>query len=340
MSAKEKFEEERAKVSANVDKYTSKADDFTDDPFGENAAAEEPEPEPAPEPSADENGSGSEKLSSDWIGFLKSVVHYFLLTLIIAVLGSNFIYLTTRSSDDKDIMLPTDDLFYTASQIEGERTGPSSNVGCNITHSKTTPVWEDNFPYSLIVSQEGMTPEQIKALGFSTRLRSWFGATVAGCFKFNRNLLKNFLTYFKENTPLGNHIFQIFIAMPLTVAFSFIGIFTGLFAAFSSAIGADVKISIIGFFLVYIWPVTFGMAFIIFLRLLATLALLPMLQNWKEVATILSCNAKPFVIFFAAFVFMSATKFLDSTTATMMGIVYFGLVGYTVWKFFTNKPEQ
>ena len=55
--------------------------------------------------------------STSWIAFVKSLFIYFLLTMLFGLVGSGFIYLTTRGSD-LDLILPTDHEFYTAPQFE------------------------------------------------------------------------------------------------------------------------------------------------------------------------------------------------------------------------------
>lgn len=282
-----------------------------------------------------ETDKNADAPANNWLSFFKSVFYYFILTLLIGLFGSSFIYLTTRGSDI-DIMLPTNAEFYNSNKYEDEQTGPSSDINCNIKNSGSYAVWEDNFPYNLIKTP-GSSMDELRKLSFTERLRTWFAKTVGGCFKTNRALLKGWLDNFRPNTPLGNHAFQIFIAMPITLLFSFVALITGPWSAFGAAVTSDMKVTVWGFIVLYIWPLLIGLALIIFLRLLATLLFLPMIQNWKEVSNIMSCNAKILVIFFSLFVYISASKNLDSTTANMMGLVYLCLVSYTLWKFVTSE---
>ena len=276
--------------------------------------------------------------TASWVAFSKALLRFFVLALLIGLFGSGFIYLTTRGSD-LDIILPTDDLFYSAPSYEVQRSGPFTDVNCNETDSGTFGVFEDNFPYNLI-SIKGSTKSELKGKPFTQRLTNWFAKTVAGCFKSNRALLKGWLDNFTPNTPLGNHAFQIYIAFPFTMVVSFIALITGFWAAFGAAGTADMGVTVWGGFLLYAWALTMGLACIIFLRLIGTLCFLPMSQNWKEVANIMACNVKSIVILFGFFACGAAYSNLDSTVSGIMGIVYLLLVIHTLYKYFSNKIDN
>jgi hypothetical protein len=277
------------------------------------------------------------KNTNSWLSFIKSLFYYFILSLLVGMFGSGFIYLTSRGSD-LDNILPTDELFYSAPSYEVQKSGPFTDVNCNETESGSFGVFEDNFPYNLILTQ-GSSKEELHALSKIQRLTNWFAKTVAGCFKSNRALLKGWLDNFTPNSPLGNHAFQIYIGFPFTVFISWVSLITGWWGAFGAATGSDMKVTIWGGFLLYAWGLTIGLACIVFLRLLGTLFFLPMSQNWKEVANIMACNVKSIVILFGFFACGAAYDNLDSTVSGIMGIVYLFLVVHTLWKYFSKKIE-
>jgi hypothetical protein len=277
------------------------------------------------------------KNTNSWLSFVKSLFYYFILSLLVGMFGSGFIYLTSRGSD-LDNILPTDELFYSAPSYEVQKSGPFTDVNCNETESGSFGVFEDNFPYNLILTQ-GSSKEELHALSKIQRLTNWFAKTVAGCFKSNRALLKGWLDNFTPNSPLGNHAFQIYIGFPFTVFISWVSLITGWWGAFGAATGSDMKVTIWGGFLLYAWGLTIGLACIVFLRLLGTLFFLPMSQNWKEVANIMACNVKSIVILFGFFACGAAYDNLDSTVSGIMGIVYLFLVVHTLWKYFSKKIE-
>ena len=275
---------------------------------------------------------------NSWLNFLKALLHFFILSLLIGMFGSGFIYLTSRGSD-LDIILPTDELFYTAPSYEVQRNGPYTDVNCNEVGSGSFGVFEDNFPYNLILTK-GSTKAELTGLTFVERLTNWFAKTVGGCFKSNRALLKGWLDNFTPNSPLGNHTFQIYIAFPFTMVISLVSLITGFWAAFGAAAGADMKVTVWGGFLLYAWALTIGLACVIFLRLIGTLLFLPMSQNWKEVANIMACNAKAIVILFGFFACGAAYDNLDSTVSGIMGVIYLVLVIHTLWKHFSSKIDK
>jgi hypothetical protein len=279
---------------------------------------------------------GDWKDTSTWVAFVKSLFVFFLLTLMFGLFGSSFIYLTTRGSD-LDNIFPTDDQFYSAKKYQTQKKGASNVVDCNETSTGTFSVFENNFPYNLISIKGTPTKEQLKALTFIERLVNWFAKTVAGCFKSNRALLKGWLDNFSPDGPLGNHVFQIYIAAPFTILISLIALVTGFWSAFGAGVSADMKVTIWGGFLLYSWGLFCGLGAVIFMRLIGTICFYPMSQNWKEVSNIMACNVKPLVILFGFFVCGAAYDTLDSTIAGVMGIVYLILVAYSVWKYFSNQ---
>ena len=273
--------------------------------------------------------------AASWVAFVKSLFIYFILTLLFGVFGSGFIYLTTRGSE-LDIILPTNDEFYTAPKFESQKYGPYADVNCKETSLDKFTVLQENFPYNMIKAK-GSSKADLQNLSFTQRITNWFAKTVAGCFKTNRAILKDWLDNFTPNTPMGNHTFQIYIAFPFTMIFSFVALITGFGAAFGSATAADMKVTVWGGFLLYAWSTCIGLSCLIFLRLIGTICFLPMSQNWKEVANIMACNVKALVVLFGFFVCGSAYATLDPTVAGIMGVVYIALVSYTVIRYFSKQ---
>ena len=283
------------------------------------------------------NASINLENNQNWGNFVKSTLSNFVFCILLGVFGSGFIYLTSRGSD-LDVIFPTDELFYTASSYEVQRDGPFTGVNCTETGSGSFAAIEDNFPYNMIL-RKGSSAEELGSLSFVERITNWFGHTVAGCFKTNRALIKGWLDNFTPNTPLGNHVFQMYIAFPFTLFISFVGLLTGFFSAFGAAATTDMKITIWGVFLLYSWVVLIGLALVIFVRLVGTLCFFPMIQNWREVSNIMACNAKSIAILFGFYVCGAAYDNLDPTVAGVMGIIYMILVIYTLWKFFSSQMK-
>ena len=282
------------------------------------------------------NNTKDFKNSANWVSFVKQLFVYFLLTMLFGLLGSSFIYLSSRGSE-LDTILPTDDLFYSAKKYQTQKKGASNVVDCHETSTGNFSVFENNFPYNLISIKGTPTKEQLKELSLIARLTNWFAKCVAGCFKSNRALLKGWLDNFSPDGPLGNHVFQIYIAAPFTILISLISLLTGFWAAFGAGVSADMKVTVWGGFLLYSWGLFGGLAAIIFMRLIGTIMFYPMSQNWKEVANIMACNVKPLVIIFGFFACGSAYDSLDPVIAGVLGVVYLILVAYSLWKYFSSQ---
>ena len=272
-----------------------------------------------------------------WVLFAKGLFSYFIITMLVGLFGSSFIYLTTRGSE-LDTILPTDNQFYNAKTYQIQKKGAYNIVECSETPSGTFSVFEDNFPYNLIKFKDTPTKEQLKSMGLIDRLLNWFAKCIAGSFKQNRFILKYVLNSFAPDGPLGNHAFQIILAAPFILfAGGCIAPFTGWGSAFGAGISSDVKVTVWGGFLLYAWGLFGGIAALIWLRFITTICFYPMSQNWKEVSNIMACNVNVLVCLFGFFVCGAAYDTLDPTLAGIMGIVYLLLVIRTVYKYFKHE---
>lgn len=274
---------------------------------------------------------------NSWTSFLKSLITYFVLTLIFGLFGSSFIYLTSRGSE-LDVILPTDEMFYSAKSYETMKHGPENIIDCKETSTGSFMGQVDNFPYNLIKIKGDASKEDLAKLTLAARLMNWFGKTVAGCFNSNRALFKGFLDNFNPDGPMGNHVFQIYFVMPFAIIVGgLLSLATGFWSAFGSAVSADTKVTVWGGFLLYSWGLCGGLALVICMRLLGTIMFFPMSQNWKEVSNIMACNVVPLVALFGFFVCGAAYDTLDPSIAGVMGIMYLVLVGWSVFRYFSKQ---
>jgi hypothetical protein len=271
--------------------------------------------------------------ATNWVNFIKALLYYFVVTLLIGLFGSGFIYLTTRGNEI-DIILPTYDEYYNAQRYKVDKSGPYHTVDCSEVNSIGDSIFESNFPYNL--KKEYPNGDKT-GVPFSERLLNWFARTIEGTMKSNRTLLKSWLDIFTPNTPLGNHTLQIYLGMPMTLFFGWISLFTGFGFAFGAGISADMKVSVWGMILMYFWGLTGALAVYVYIRLIATVCLLPISQNWKEISNIMACNVKTLVVLFGFFACGVAYDTLDPDVASVMGVVYLLLVIITVWRGFQQK---
>ena len=324
----------KIKRAKDIDNYgTSKREGFG------NNDEEYEEDEEDDERTEDDDGK---RTNSNWGRFLKSLLVYLIITIIVGVIGCGFIYLTELNEVEMENVFPTTNDFYNASGIKedsitvskcsDEDKSKTNEVVKNVVGS----ILEDNFPYSLIKKlPEG---KKISDMGMIDRLTNWFAGTVKASFLFNRILIKRWLSVFKDNgrSPLSNHAFQIYVGLPFTFLMSLVALGTGFGSAFFGAFKADSTVTIWGMFLMFTWSMSFLMGFVIFLRFIVTLIFLPMSQDWQQIAKTMACNVKVLVILFGFFATGAAYESLDAVIAGVMGIVYLMLVSYTVVKYFTK----
>lgn len=276
---------------------------------------------------SDETGTASD---NDWGSFGIAVVTNFVIVLVIGLLGSNFIFFSSRSKDELATFFPeTGSDFYSPVQSGGEFRCPSKRKGMkmpgmNINAMKSLGIGTmGGWPYNL--HADGVDP------GFSLEsYKNWFSETIAGSYGSNRSYLTKWISLFSPQggkNMLSNNAFQILIVAPLTLLIGgqgivlIAGFLSTLFSAFSSN-SWGWQWSIIGFFLAYTWFTAFGVAFMQYLQFMATLLFVPAFSNMTALKRILACNSSMMGWLFGALVISSASTTLDSTVSTTMLVVY------------------
>jgi hypothetical protein len=271
--------------------------------------------------------------AENWANFIKSIIFYLIATILLGVYGAGFIFLTSRSGEEMNQMLPVDPAYYEPRECEHEIPNSYDTVDCVKVSNGFSMEKMDNFPYDYI----NPFVHDVKPKSRVNIILNWFAQMCRSAFLRNRLLLRSWLSFFKPNTPLGNQTFQIFVAAPFTAVFSWLSFFTGSFFPLGAAFTSCFKFSLIGMLLGWTWGVSMAIGGVVFMRLVATLALFPMSQNWKEVSDVFACNVKSLVILFGFFVCGSAFDTLDPDIASVMAIVYLVLVGYTLYKMFASR---
>jgi hypothetical protein len=305
----------------------------------------------------DENGELVNWTSTQsWISFSIALVYYFVLSLLIGLFGSGFIYLTTRGGV-LDFILPTYAEFYKMRSFTTERKGPYTDIDCVEVSQGSQQVVEENFPYNLIVTDENdrefsnpqckfrqaklsKDPEfkKLYTLPVTTHITDWVAQITRACFMRHRDWLKSYLGMFEPSSPFGNHAFQICIAFPFTISISIISVITGLVSAIAAAFGTGhFKLPLFGIIFAYLFFIGIAMGIILYIRLLMTICILPLMQNWKEVGNIMACNVKIIAIVFGYFACGAAYENLDSTISGIMAIVYLIIVVNVIYKHFKGK---
>jgi len=291
--------------------------------------------------------------TKSWASFMKELLYFFIISLMIGIFGSGFCYLTSRGIII-DYILPTYTNFYNIKSYYVDKKGPYVDVNCVEVNTGNSQVIEENFPYNLIVkdengreysdaqckfrqAKESKDPEFKKkyTLPVTTHITDWAAQITRSVFMRHRDWFKSYLNVFDPDSPFGNHAFQICIAFPFTISISIVSVITGLVYTLISAFSTGhMKLPICGIIFGYLIMIAIGMGIIMYLRLLITICILPLMQNWKEVANIMACNIKTIAVVFGYFVCGAAYNNLDPTISGIMAIVYLILVVHTIYKYF------
>ena len=339
-------------------------DDRDEDEEGEEGDEDDIFAAPVSELTRDEDGSlvdeDGNKIEWDdkrsWVSFAKSLVYFFVLSILIGVFGSGFCYLTSRGIVI-DYILPTYRDYYNVKSYYVDKKGPYVDVNCVEVNTGNSQVLEDNFPYNLIVKDENgreysdaqckyrqakksKDPEFKKkyTLPITTHITDWAAQISRSVFMRHRDWLKSYLNVFDPESPFGNHAFLICMAFPFTISISIVSVITGIIFTLLAAFGTGhMWLPICGIIFAYLLFIAIGMGILLYLRLLITICLLPLIQNWKEVANIMSCNVKTIAVIFGYFACGAAYDNLDPTISGIMALVYMFLVVYTIYKYFTKK---
>jgi hypothetical protein len=283
---------------------------------------------------------------NSWAEFGISIVKNIIVTLIIGVLGANFIYLTSAESRSigsggrtlLDYFLPTDDAAYGPMPIiGGARCSKNIDIKVNEKLLKKFGIGMTNsWPYKQYRDIEDGD-------SFTTKLWktfiNWFAKSTADSYITNRSLLKKWLDVFsysidsnEENENIfSNETFQMFIASPLMIlAFPLIIIFI-YFSSWFSMFKKGWKPALIGLFLIYSWVIPLGVTFVQSFQYLFTFMFIPLFADIKGVKKIFGCNVKGLSIFFGLLICSSAFTYLNTTISVTMFVVYLLMLIKSYW---------
>ena len=293
-----------------------------------------------------ENSIGEKK--SDWFAFGINVLQNFIITLLIGVIGANFIFLTSSDSIFLDKILPTEQSQYFKLLTGGRRgkykggSGEGGDLyddkgGCDsfsIGNLKSFGMDTDfsswPYKYRTIIGKD---------VGFVQDFLNWNIDTIYGAFSINRGLFKKWLSFFSKDNKnfLSNDAFQMLLIAPLTLIFApfvfIIGFCLSIYSSFKTNAELGSMWAIIGLiFPPWTWFILApNISLIQFIQYLLLLIFIPLISNINKVKTILKCNIKLLGILFGALVCGSAFSSLDNVTAIVMFVVYILMTIKSFW---------
>lgn len=242
---------------------------------------------------------------NNWAKFFIYCIVFFLLSLFILVLGSNFIFISNTDDSVVNNLLPINiNAYFKPDQQDG------GGYSCGMKGKSRM----SNWPYY-------MRKSEANTRGLFQRFKNWFAVTTAETFIMNRKIIREYVPLFSS----VNNIFLIFLISILTISLAplvFIGTLgTGLFNAFKT----NWKWATITFFLMFLFPFVHGMAFVQFLQYIYLFVLMPGMTDMDLLKDIIKCNINIFFMLFGALVFVASAIALNPTI-TMFYMCLYGLM--------------
>lgn len=270
------------------------------------------------------NGDGKQ---NNWVKFGINVLQNFIMTLVIGLIGANFIYLSTADNDILEKILPTKLSSYFPSMA-------SQRGGAYTCSNQRTPLhgiglekfkFKFGWPYNLKSSIGGLLQS----------FKNWFAETVAGSYIINRGLLRSWVNLFapgeEGDNLFSNEPFQILFVAPLTLLAFPLALFFGFFSTLYSAFNASWIWTLAGMIFAYTWLIGTGISIVQMIQYFVLLLIFPLLSDLTTIKKILQCNTHILGILFGALVISSAFSNLDNTTSIVMFVAYLLYVIKSFW---------
>lgn len=287
---------------------------------------------------------------SNWLAFCINVLQNFVMTLFIGVLGANFIFLSSSTTDFLEKILPTKETNYfptLESQtklfggggkfFKGGEGGENYKVDDKCAGiknaTKKTGVLE-----SIGIGLKGGFPYKYKKTEGHDFI-NWMIETIYGSFSINRGWLQTWIGYFTKESDsfLSNDTFQIFLIAPITLMASILsfplGFFTSLYSSFNTKSTLGLFWAVLGLIIGYNWIMAATISIVMFFQYLIFFMVIPLITNLTMIKKIVHCNVKTLGLLFGALVCSSAIAHLDYVTSSVMIVVYILLAIKTIFRF-------
>jgi hypothetical protein len=280
----------------------------------------------------------SETSDNKWLSFGLSIISNILLTLLIAISGANFIYMTTavikldnNGESLLEKLMPTEESkYFPQNQMSGggERCSAGKEYSTNWTNLNKIGIGKTGgFPYSSY--EEGIFN------GLFQRFKNWLAKGVADSYINDRFILQKWLSLFSPDKDgkniFANETFQMFIMSPLMfLVFPLVIIFI-FFSSWFSLFKEGWVFALVGMFLIYSWVINSSVSIVQSMQYLLTFMFLPIIADFKRIKKIIGCNVKALSLFFGLLVCSSAFSYLDNTVSITMFVVYLGMIIKSFW---------
>ncbi len=281
---------------------------------------------------------------NDVVKFASSIGYNILSTILIMLVGCNFIFYTSLDDISKQTLFPINSQQYYPDNYDNE-TNPLlsnkkvggmndckskekfsiGNLGNTVRKMGIPP--NTGWPYSMIDDTN---------LDFSLQgFKNWYGISVAEIMINMRKLLLKILNFFdkEDRTIFSKDIFQILfsniiftlipLALPVLLPVIFIIFF--VMSCYTAWKHDKTPFHLLFFIILFFGPAMFlsgGVMVTSFIQFLFTFILLPLFLNQDKLKNILKCNIDLFTYIFGALCVSSAITHLDSNFGNVALIIY------------------
>jgi hypothetical protein len=293
--------------------------------------------------------AGSAMGTNNWAGFGLSLISNLILTLIIGLLGSNFIYLTrsastmmNKTSSVLEYLMPTKEGAYFPDENVREKYSDYLKTLTNKTFVQNCGKNNDCFKAEPCTNYQRLAKVNIGTLGgwpysmkdpkvpdpsgLWQKFKYWVADSVAKSYIRDRSWMQKWLTFFAPEKEGGNMFanqsLQMYIIAPLMYLLVPLVMCIVFLSLLFSMIGTSPGWAICGFFLCYTFFILYGVASIQMFQYMCTLLFVPLLADAKMVKNIFKCNGKSLMYFFLFLTCASAFANFDNTIAITVLVMY------------------
>lgn len=247
-----------------------------------------------------------------WKNFFIYVLISLIVSLLIGIIGSNFIFLTYLSPQNREEWIPTKSIDEEFGGFYKPTRGGNSAPSCMKSKSLSfnPPGIDSNWPYSMYKNE--FIP------GFIQSFKNWIAKLTASSFIIHRSLLNQWLHFTKG---LNDSLKMVLLA-PLTLLFFPTVFIVGFFITIYTVFEANLLWGLAGFFLLFMWPIVNTIASIQTVKYIILLTITPLYRNFNDIKRIFNCNLNTVYLLFGFFVCISSFLTLDITTSIIATVIY------------------
>ena len=297
--------------------------------------------------------------NNNWGGFGLSLLGNLIITVVVGLAGSNFIYLTRSASETMgksstvlEFLLPTKPGVYfpdkkvkddTNAYVKNLNSSIFTNCGRENTCEKAEPCTHykrlakfnigtlGGWPYSM------RDPKIPAPWGLWSQFKYWIADSVADSYIRDRSNMQKILATFAPEKDGGNmfanQTFQMFVVTPLMYIITpliMLFIFcSSIFSLFATSPGWAICGTL---FFLSTFFISYGISFVQAFQYMCTLTLVPLLADFKMVQNIFKCNGNSLIYFFMFLTCLSAFANLDGIIAGTIVGTYVVYILYKVFK--------